>query len=130
MYLEVSKFSDTPELGQEQRYLLVLISTLKDSVTGSSKGWCVGTTHQSGCLALHLTLYVSTPHHSLLSTLFCNCGEEIRPFRPRDVPVQYSNNGGPMYTGREFILRPVSTLIVLQVTLVFFNVVVKACRRY
>lgn len=31
---------------------------------------------------------------------------------------------------REFILRPVPTLIVLQVTLVFVYVVVKAGRRY
>lgn len=40
MYLEVSKFSDVQVLWQEQTYLLVLISMLKDSVTGSSKGWC------------------------------------------------------------------------------------------
>lgn len=42
MYLEVSKFSDTQVLWQEQTYLLVLISMLKDGVTGSSKGWCMG----------------------------------------------------------------------------------------
>lgn len=129
MYLEVSKFSDTQVLWQEQTYLLVLISMLKDGVTGSSKGWCVGSPEWLPGSSPD-PVYQHTPHHSLLITLICNCGEEIRPFRPGEVPVQYSNSGGPMCDCREFILRPVPTLIVLQVTLVFVYVVVKAGRRY
>lgn len=102
MYLEVSKFSDTQVLWQEQTYLLVLISKLKVGVTGSSKGWCVGSPEWLPGSSPD-PVYQHTPHHSLLITLICNCGEEIRPFRPGEVPVQYSNSGGPMCDCRELV---------------------------